>query len=126
MDKYKVPVLVGTGQLVYREKTLDQMDPLKMMAEACRVAADDAGIDSVAKVDTLYVVNCLSRSLDNPCEVLSEKIGCTPSETGYTGIGATAPQWFVNRTAERIYEGSSELALIRRRIILYARESPLT
>ncbi|MBW1869993.1 MAG: hypothetical protein JRI73_12090 [Deltaproteobacteria bacterium] len=86
--------------------------PLKMMAEACRIAADDAGIDSVVKVDTLYVVNCLSRSLYNPCKVLSEQIGCTPSETGYTGIGATAPQWFVNRTAERIYEGSSELALI--------------
>ena len=112
MDKNKVPVLVGTGQLVHREKTLDQMDPLKMMAEACRIAADDAGIDSVVKVDTLYVVNCLSRSLYNPYKVLSEQIGCTPSETGYTGIGATAPQWFVNRTAERIYEGSSELALI--------------
>jgi len=33
MDKNKVPVLVGTGQLVHREKTLDQMDPLKMMKE---------------------------------------------------------------------------------------------
>ena len=112
MDKSKVPVLVGTGQLVHREKTRDQMDPLKMMAEACRVATDDAGIDGVAKVDTLYVVNCLSRSLDNPCKQLSEQLGCTPSQTGYTGIGATAPQWFVNRTAERIYGGSSELALI--------------
>ena len=112
MDKNKVPVLVGIGQLINREKTQDQMDPLKMMAEAGRIAAEDAGIGNVTKADTLYVVNCLSRSLKNPCEALSEEIGCTPSETGYTGIGATAPQWFVNRTAERIYEGSSELALI--------------
>jgi len=112
VDKNKIPVLVGIGQLIHREKTKDQMDPLKMMADAGRIAAEDAGIGNVTKVDTLYVVNCLSRSLENPCEALSEEIGCTPSETGYTGIGATAPQWFVNRTAERIYEGSSELALI--------------
>jgi acetyl-CoA C-acetyltransferase len=112
MDKKKVPVLVGVGQLVNREKTQEQMDPLKMMAEAGRVAARDAAISKLTKVDTLYVVNCLSRYLKDPCKELSEELGCTPAETGYTGIGATAPQWFVNRTAERIYQGNSELALI--------------
>jgi len=68
MDKKKVPVLVGIGQLVNREKTLDQMDPLKMMTEAGRIAAKDACISNLTKVDTLYVVNCLSKSLKNPCE----------------------------------------------------------
>ncbi len=112
MNKKKVPVLVGVGQLVNREKTPDQMDPLKMMNQAVRIAAKDAGISSLGKIDTLYVVNCLSKVLKNPCEEFSERLDCTPAETGYTGIGATAPQWFVNRVAERIYKGSSELALI--------------
>jgi len=112
MDKKKVPVLVGVGQLVNREKTLNQMDPMKMMTEAGRIAARDACISNLTKIDTLYVVNCLSKSLKNPCEKLSEELGCTPAETGYTGIGATAPQWFVNRVAERICKGSSELALV--------------
>jgi acetyl-CoA C-acetyltransferase len=112
MDKKKVPVLVGVGELVNREKTLDQMDPLKMMAEASRIASRDATLDNLIKVDTLYVVNCLSRSLKNPFEGLSRELNFIPTETGYTGIGATAPQWFVNRAAERIYQGSSELVLI--------------
>jgi acetyl-CoA C-acetyltransferase len=112
MDKKKIPVIVGVGQLVNREKTLNQMDPLKMMTEAGRIAAKDACISNLTKIDTLYVVNCLSKSLKNPCEKLSEELGCTPAETGYTGIGATAPQWFVNRVAERICKGSPELALI--------------
>ena len=33
MDKTKVPVLVGVAQLVNREKAVDKIDPLKMMAE---------------------------------------------------------------------------------------------
>jgi acetyl-CoA C-acetyltransferase len=112
MDKKKVPVIVGVGQLVNREKTPDQMDPVKMMTEAGRIAAKDACINNLTKMDTLYVVNCLSKSLKNPCEELSKELDCKPSETGYTGIGATAPQWFVNRVAERICRGSSDLALI--------------
>ena len=33
MDKTKDPVLVGVVQLVNREKTVDNIDPLKMMVE---------------------------------------------------------------------------------------------
>ena len=112
MDKKKIPVLIGVGQLTNREKTPDQLDPIKMMAEASRIAARDATLDNLIKVDTLYVVNCLSRSLKNPFEGLSKELDFIPTEKGYTGIGATAPQWFVNRAAERIYQGSSELVLI--------------
>ena len=112
MDKNKIPVLIGVGQLTNREKTPDQLDPIKMMAEASRIAARDATLDNLIKVDTLYVVNCLSRSLKNPFEGLSRELNFIPTEKGYTGIGATAPQWFVNRAAERIYQGSSELVLI--------------
>lgn len=112
MDKNKIPVLIGVGQLTNREKTPDQLDPIKMMAEAGRIAARDATLDNLVKVDTLYVVNCLSRSLKNPFEELSRELNLIPTETGYTGVGATAPQWFVNRAGERIYQGSSELVLI--------------
>jgi len=112
MDKNKIPVLIGVGQLTNREKTPGQLDPIKMMAEASRNASRDATLDNLIKVDTLYVVNCLSRFLKNPFEGLSRELNFSPTETGYTGIGATAPQWFVNRAAERIYRGSSELVLI--------------
>ena len=112
MDKNKIPVLVGAAQLVHREKTVDQLDPLRMMAEASKMAARDATLDGLAKVDTLYIVNCLSKNLSEPVLDLSNLLGIRPIETGYTGIGATAPQWFVNRAAERIFFGESELVLI--------------
>ena len=126
MDKNRMPVIVGIGQLVNREKMQDQMDPLKMMTEAGRTAAKDACISNLTKIDTLYVVNCLSKSLKNPCKELSKELGCTPAETGYTGIGATAPQWFVNCVAERIYRGSSELALICGAEAFYTYEKALS
>ena len=112
MDKNNIPVLIGVGQLTNREKTPDPLDPIKMMAEASKIASGDAALDNLVKVDTLYVVNCLSRSLDNPFEELSRELNFILTEKGYTGIGATAPQWFVNRAAERIYRGDSELVLI--------------
>ncbi len=112
MDKNKVPVLIGIAQLIHREKTAAQLDPLQMMAEASKMAARDATLGGLAKVDTLYIVNCLSRNLSEPVRDLSNLLGIRPVETGYSGIGATAPQWFVNRAAERIFFGESELVLI--------------
>lgn len=112
MSTKKTPVLIGTAQLVNREKTPVQIDPLMMMAETSRLAAADAGLATLDEIDTLYVVNCLSRILERPAQDLSEILKMKPIETGYTGIGATAPQWFVNRAAERIYREQSELVLI--------------
>jgi acetyl-CoA C-acetyltransferase len=112
MNKNKIPVLVGIAQLVRREKTVAQLDPLQMMAEASQAAVRDATLGDLAKVDTLYMVNCLSKNLSEPVRDLSNLLGIRPVETGYTGIGATAPQWFVNRAAERIFSGKSEMVLI--------------
>jgi acetyl-CoA C-acetyltransferase len=112
MNKNKIPVLVGIAQLVRREKTVAQLDPLQMMAEASQAAVRDATLCDLAKVDTLYMVNCLSKNLSEPVRDLSNLLGIRPVETGYTGIGATAPQWFVNRAAERIFSGKSEMVLI--------------
>jgi acetyl-CoA C-acetyltransferase len=112
MDKAKVPVLVGTAQLVHRAKTQTQLDPLDMMADSSRAAAEDATLGGLAGVDTLYVVNCLSRELGAPEQDLSTLLDIRPARTGYSLVGATAPQWFVNRAAEDIYSGRSEVVLI--------------
>jgi hypothetical protein len=94
MSTKKTPVLIGTAQLVNREKTHAQIDPLMMMAETSRLAATDAGLATLDEVDTLYVVNCLSGILERPTHYLSEILKIKPIETGYTVIGATALQWF--------------------------------
>ncbi len=98
--------------MVHREKTTQQIDPIEMMAEVGREAGRDASLDDLSGVDTLYIVNCISKDLEAPARDLSDALRIRPSETGYTGIGATAPQWFVNRAAERILAGKSRWVLI--------------
>ena len=112
MDKNRVPVIVGAAQLTHREKTPTQLDPLRMMAEVSRMAAQDALLSDLPRVDTLYVVNCISKELKAPARDLSNLLRIEPAEAGYTLIGASAPQWLVNRVAERIYRGQTEVALI--------------
>ncbi|MDY6795765.1 MAG: hypothetical protein SWK76_10910 [Actinomycetota bacterium] len=112
MLKNRIPVLVGVAQSVHREKSTQQINPIDMMAEVGREAGRDASLDDLNRVDTLYIVNCISRDLEAPAQDLSETLRIRPSETGYTAIGATAPQWFVNRAAERILLGESQWVLI--------------
>ncbi|MDY6909244.1 MAG: hypothetical protein SWC40_04765, partial [Thermodesulfobacteriota bacterium] len=68
MLKSKMPVLVGVAQSVYREKTVQQLNSIDMMAEAGRAAGRDASLDNLNRVDTLYIVNCISRDLEAPAQ----------------------------------------------------------
>lgn len=112
MDKTKIPVVVGSAQLTNRNKTEKQIDPVTFMAEASRMALKDAFIDDSSSIDTIYIINCLSKNLQEPCLDLAKTLRINPSKTGYTGIGGAAPQWFVNHAAENIYDGKSEMVLI--------------
>lgn len=64
--KSKIPVLVGVAQSVHREKTTEQVGPIEMMADVGLGAGRDASLDDLSKVDTLYVINCISRNLEAP------------------------------------------------------------
>ena len=112
MDKEKVPALIGAAQFTDREKTNQQIDPLLMMAEVSMMAAKDAKLKNIKEIDTLYIVNCLSRIQKNPGKELAEILGIEPSETGYTAVGGSLPQWLANLSAERIYRGKSRSVLI--------------
>lgn len=122
MDRARTPVLVGVAQSTRREKSERQLDPIEMMAEVGREAARDAGLDGVPSIDTLGVVNCLSKALRAPTQDVAERLGIRPSWSGYTSIGATAPQWFVNRFAEKIAGGSAQWALVCGGEAFYTRE----
>lgn len=128
MDRERTPVLVGVAQYTHREKTDRQLDVVDMMANVGRDAVRDAGLDGVPSIDALCIVNCLSKALQNPAAQLSERLGVQPSWSGYSSIGATAPQWFVNRAAEKIWEGSSEWTLVCGAEAFYTKEpiTPLT
>ena len=67
------PVVVGVGQLSNRAGDPSQvMEPLDMMAEAARRAAADAEIgDRLREVDSLTVINIISRAYADPAGVSS-------------------------------------------------------
>lgn len=108
------PIVIGVGQLTHRTSDPHAvLEPLAMMAEVARRAADDAGIGArLREVDELTVINVISRSYADPTAFLAERLGLTPRDRWYTAIGGNSPQWRVNETAARIARGEVRLALI--------------
>lgn len=108
------PVIIGVGQSVHHPTDVkESKSPLDMIEMAILEAEQDSGVRSLKdKIDTLCLVNILSRSTDGLPSELSDRIGAKPKDESYTWIGASAPQWFVNQTAEKIHAGKARLALI--------------
>ncbi len=117
MDRHgqeKWPVIIGVGQHVHHPWDLENTKgPLDLIETAIHRAENDVGIPGLAqKIDTLCLVNILCRSPEGLPSELSHRINAQPQWEEYTWVGASAPQWFVNRTAERIFKGQTRLALI--------------
>jgi len=110
----KRPVIIGVGQSVNRsDDPADIKTPIDMIEAAVRMAQDDSCIKGlIEKVDTLFLVNIMSRHYADPLSEISSKLGVMPNRKAYTWIGATAPQWFVNQAAKNIFAGNTRLALI--------------
>ena len=113
MDKKpQIPVLVGVGQLVNRAPD-GCCDPLDYMVECARLAEQDTGVgDLLSKIDSLSMVNVISRNYTNEPLQLAEMLQASPREILTTPIGASAPQSLTNRLCQRIAEGESEIGLI--------------
>ena len=110
----KRPVIIGVGQCVHRPADPAEIKrPLDLVEKAIFRAERDSCVRSlIQKVDTLCLVNMFSQPYDDTLSRLSSRIGASPGHKAYTWIGATAPQWFVNQSAERLFEGQTRLALI--------------
>ena len=111
---YKRPVIIGIGQSVHRSVDPAKIkNPMELIEMAVREAEADSHIKALTqKVDTLCLVNILTRQYDNPLSELSGRINIKPKHQSYTWVGASAPQWFVNQTAEQIISGKARIGLI--------------
>src|SRR5262249_8526436 len=101
----RTPILVGAGQLTQREvRPAEALEPLAMMEEVARRAADDAraGAALLARIDSLAVVNVFCWPYANPPRLLAERLGIQPAEELYTTVGGSTPQWLVDETAARV------------------------
>jgi acetyl-CoA C-acetyltransferase len=87
--------------------------PLDLIEMAIFGAEQDSGVKNlIHEVDSLCLVNIFSRPYDDPLSELISRIGARPRHKAYTWVGATAPQWFVNRTAEKIFANQARIGLI--------------
>ncbi|MBK5100490.1 MAG: hypothetical protein JJE15_05780 [Desulfobacteraceae bacterium] len=114
MSSKEVPVLVGVGQFTNRSKDPGSAgDPIDYMVECAKRAADDAHAGNILpKLDSIGVIQVMSRNYRHELKRLPETIGAHPKDFFYTTTGATIPQILTARLCERISKGQSEIGLI--------------
>jgi acetyl-CoA C-acetyltransferase len=114
----RTPVLVGGGQLSNRVDRGDPvLEPVDLIAEAARRAADDTGAADAGKVlaavTSVRVVHLLSWHQRDPGRLVAERIGAADlRHTMYTTPGGNTPQALVNRTCLDIARGDVDVAVI--------------
>jgi acetyl-CoA C-acetyltransferase len=107
----RTPVLVGVGQVVQREG--DAPEPVDLMVDAARRAADDAGGDRLlGAVESVRIVNVLSRRYPDPGALVAERLELGVRETVYGTLGGHTPQALITQTAMEIRSGAVDVVLI--------------
>src|ERR1700728_3059197 len=107
----RTPVLVGYGQVNYRETEGPENtpEPVDLMVSAAREAADARVLEAV---DSVRVVNVLSVHYRDPALLVGQGIGADRFSTRYSGIGGNVPQTLVNRACVDIQGGRANVVLV--------------
>jgi acetyl-CoA C-acetyltransferase len=107
----RTPVIVGVGQVTWREG--DAPEPVDLLAEATRAAIADTGARRVpGSIVSTRLVRMFSARYRDPGSLLATRIGASPGHTAYTGIGGHWPQTLVGRAADEIADGLDGVVLI--------------
>ncbi len=109
----RLPVIVGVGQVVQRAASVSEArEPVELIADAARAAAADAGIATLAGVESVRIVQLLSWRYRDPARLVAEELGVTPRQTVYTTGGGNTPQMLINATAADIQRGDLDVAIL--------------
>ena len=127
MDRNRIPVLIGAGQLTQRMPDFSRA-PLDLVADAAARAARDAVGGAAARrlldgIDTIVVIRSFSQTSwrfaspfgdpVNPPKSLAARLDAPAvRRLVYTWPGGNMPQWCVNRLAGMVARGEVGSALI--------------
>ena len=113
MDRDRLPVIVGAGQVtLHNQQWPDIAGPVDVAAEAVRAAAADACAPVLGQVDHLSVAPVMSWDYGNAPELLAERLGLGPGERRYLDVGGNTPQQAVADVAGRLQRGEIEAAIV--------------
>jgi len=117
-------VVAGWGQVVQRkEQESPLLDPLGLMIEASKHAAEDmGGSGSLRNLDGIMVPRVMSVYYEAVAEQLSEKLNALPRLKMVSSIGGNSPQTLVNKAAGMIARGELDRVLIAGGETYYPRE----
>ena len=109
----QTPILVGAAQLEQRiEDPSAGKEPVELMIDAVRQAAEDAGAPGLlARAGSVRVIRGLW-PYHNPAAAVADAVGCPGAETVLTPYGGNFVQTVVNRTALDIQNGVQDLVII--------------
>ena len=109
----RTPVIVGAAQLCVRaEDPAAAREPLTLMENALRAAAEDAGAPALlARADTVGVTQGM-HDYGNPAGWLAERLGAPNAETVLAGISGTSVQQLVDLAATEILAGRRDVVLL--------------
>ena len=109
----RTPVVVGVAQATQRpDDPADAVEPVALMEQVLRAAADDAGApDLLARLDHIGVIRGAWRYSD-PGRLLADAVGATHARTSISANGGNSPQSYVNSLATRIQEGELDRAVL--------------
>jgi acetyl-CoA C-acetyltransferase len=111
----RTPVLVGGGQWSNRvDEGAPPVEPVDLIAEALRRAADHAGAGPAitSSADAVWIVAMLSWRYPNPGALVAERLGANPRDTAVGPMGGSEPQVLVRRACELIASGQADTVLI--------------
>ena len=128
MIEDRTPILVGCGQITdTKSPPTSQRSRVAFCAEVAKLALEDAGAKIGGhmlghKIDALAVMEFFSdisprfaspygRS-SNPPKSVARRLHASPRKLLYSHSGGNMPQYLVNRFAEEIANGETNLALI--------------
>ena len=109
----RVPVIAGVAQVLQRDEDAgDAREPLDLMLDAVRAAADDAGSrELLARADAVRVVRGMWRYQD-PGRAIAREIGAPGAKTALTQYGGNYVQTTVSKTFLDIQRGALDVAIV--------------
>ncbi|MGB8842317.1 MAG: hypothetical protein WCC64_14750, partial [Aliidongia sp.] len=79
MTAERIPVIIGVGEINDRpDVAAEGMDSADLMAEALRLADQDAGGGWLAALDSLHIVNQISWPIDDILRAVPGRLGIAP------------------------------------------------